>query len=278
MRFRIVQRYMIFVEEASEPMPVSWAKGCISKVERRSSGSDFPADFLVVSNKSLTFATMKVRLSFYLTLSLLAVFLIGCADEVGGVYVVEGYTSTLRSMAHQITSVYFHAGGNWTAKTDVDWLEVSPSSGDGGRNAIAILTKQPNRTKQERTAQVVIESDGKQQVVLITQGNEYALFEKPLYEVADTGGIVDLDFVTNIEKGKLLMSYYQLDWIEMPEKKSESRQEEEWSGKVKTITVRPNHSPVERRAPFILGIYDDSKRFLGLDTTWIRQLPGTDLE
>ena len=197
---------MIFVDEASEPMPVSWAKGCISKVERRLSGSDFPADFLVVSNKSLTFATMKVRLSFYLTLSLLAVFLIGCADEVGGVYVVEGYTSTLRSMAHQITSVYFHAGGNWTAKTDVDWLEVSPSSGDGGRNAIAILTKQPNRTKQERTAQVVIESDGKQQVVLITQGNEYALFEKPLYEVPDTGGIVDLDFVTNIEKGKLLMS------------------------------------------------------------------------
>lgn len=269
---------MIFVDEASEPMPVSWAKGCISKVERRSSGSDFPTDFLVVSNKSLTFATMKVRLSFYLTLSLLAVFLIGCADEVGGVYVVEGYTSTLRSMAHQITSVYFHAGGNWTAKTDVDWLEVSPSSGDGGRNAIAILTKQPNRTKQERTAQIVIESDGKQQVVLITQGNEYALFEKPLYEVPDTGGIVDLDFVTNIEKGKLLMSYYQLDWIEMPEKKSESRQEEEWSGKVKTITVLPNHSPVERRAPFILGIYDDSKRFLGLDTTWIRQLPGTDLE
>ena len=134
------------------------------------------------------------------------------------------------------------------------------------------------RRKQERTAQVVIESDGKQQVVLITQGNEYALFEKPLYEVPDTGGIVDLDFVTNIEKGKLLMSYYQLDWIEMPEKKSESRQEEEWSGKVKTITVLPNHSPVERRAPFILGIYDDSKRFLGLDTTWIRQLPGTDLE
>ena len=193
----------------------------------------------------------------------------------------ESYSLTLR-VPFQITKLSRHEAGlqyvYQTAKTDVDWLEVSPSSGDGGRNAIAILTKQPNRTKQERTAQVVIESDGKQQVVLITQGNEYALFEKPLYEVPDTGGIVDLDFVTNIEKGKLLMSYYQLDWIEMPEKKSESRQEEEWSGKVKTITVLPNHSPVERRAPFILGIYDDSKRLLGLDTTWIRQLPGTDLE
>lgn len=204
---------------------------------------------------------------------LMTAALTGCADEVGGVYLVQGESSVVHAVAHQMASVYFQAGGDWTAKADVDWLEVSPASGGGGRNGIAILTKLPNRTKQERTGRVAIESGGQRQIVSVTQSNEYALFDPKIYEVDEKGGNVDLAFVTNVENGKLMISYYQLDWINMPAKKSGTRVEKEWGGKVSGITILPNETPVERTAPFILGIYDDEKNFLGLDTAWIRQLP-----
>ena len=219
---------------------------------------------------------MKVRLFCLSALSLVVLMtaaLTGCADEVGGVYLVQGESSVVHAVARQITPVYFQAGGDWTAKADVDWLEVNPASGGGGRNAIAIVTKLPNRTKQERTGRVAIESGGQQQIVSVTQSSEYALFDPKVYEVDEKGGNVDLAFVTNVENGSLMISYYQLDWINMPAKKSDTRVEKEWGGKVSGITVLPNETPVERSALFILGIYDEEKRFLGLDTAWIRQLP-----
>lgn len=202
----------------------------------------------------------------------LAVILIGCADEVGGVYLVEGQERSLHAVADQVTTVYFTAGDTWTATPTVDWLEVSPQSGEGGRNTVNIVTKLPNRTRKERTGQVVIASGGKQQTVQVMQMNEYAFFESKLHEVGAEGGEVNMGFETNIERGTLLLSYMKLDWIQMPETKANTRAEE-WKGKVKTITIRPNDTPVERSAPFVLGIYDEKKHFLELDTAWVRQKP-----
>lgn len=219
---------------------------------------------------------MKVRLLRLYALSLAVLMtaaLTGCADEVGGVYLVQGESSVVHAVAHQMASVYFQAGGDWTAKADVDWLEVSPASGGGGRNTIVVLTTLPNRTKQDRTGQVTIESGGQRQIVTVTQSSEYALFDPKIYEVVDSGGHVELSFVTNVEKGKLMISYHRLNWINMPEKKSGTRVGAEWGGKVSGITVLPNDAPAERLAPFVLGIYDEEENFLGLDTAWIRQLP-----
>ena len=203
---------------------------------------------------------------------LLAVFLVGCADEVGGVYLVEGQESTLHAVADQVATVYFTAGDRWTAMPTVDWLEVSPQSGEGGRNTVSIVTRLPNRTRQERTGLVVIASGGKQQTVRVIQLDEYAMFEPKVYEVESDGGEVEMAFETNIEKGSLLMSYRKLDWVKMPDAQAETRGEE-WKGKVKTITILPNDMPVERSAPFVLGIYDEKKHFLGLDTAWVQQKP-----
>ena len=90
---------------------------------------------------------IKVRQLFYgaASLVLMAAVLIGCmADEVGGVYIVSGEADVLQSVANQVTTTYFNAGGKWTAKSTVDWLEVTPSSGEGGRNAIVITSRKPN--------------------------------------------------------------------------------------------------------------------------------------
>ena len=93
-----------------------------------------------------------------------------------------------------------------------------------------------------------------------------------MYEIGPEGGGVDMSFETNIERGTLLLSYVKLDWVKMPEEKAKTRVDG-WKGKVKTITILPNDTPVERSAPFMLGIYDDNKDFMPLDTAWVRQKP-----
>ncbi len=200
----------------------------------------------------------------------LAVILIGCADEVGGVYLVEGQESTLHAVADQVTTVYFTAGDSWTATPTVDWLETSPQSGEGGRNSVSIITRLPNRTRKERIGQVIIASGGKQQTVQVVQLNEYASFEPKVYEVGPDGGEVNMSFETNIERGTLLLSYMKFDWVKMPNETANTRSDE-WKGKVKTIMILPNDTPAERSAPFVLGIYDEKKQFLGLDTAWVQQ-------
>lgn len=208
-------------------------------------------------------------------LLLIVSVLIGCiADEVGGVYIVSSPTEELYAVANHSTSAFFLAGGKWTATPSVDWLEVTPSSGEGGRNDIVIKTTKPNLTMQERTGSVVITSDGKSQEVFVRQRAEYASFDQKEYVVDSAGGVVIMPFVSNIEKGKLMVFYYLHDWIVMPEQKNGTRGEI-WNGTLKPITVLPNPTPEERSTVFVLGFYNDKKRFLGLDSARIRQKPSS---
>ena len=210
-------------------------------------------------------------------LVLLAIALVGCvADEVGGIYLLSEETDELHAVANHTTMAYFNAGDKWTAVPSVDWLAVSPSSGEAGKNAIVITTTMPNHTLQERTGTVVISSGGKSETVSIKQRNEYAFFEQKEYVVDSAGGEVNMGFTSNIEKGKLMISYLRLDWIVMSEAKSGSRGDV-WNGKVKPVTILANPTPQERSAPFILGFYDENKRFLGLDTAWVRQKPSSEI-
>ena len=208
-------------------------------------------------------------------LVLLAVMLVGCiADEVGGIYIVSGETDELYSVANQMTTTYFNAGGKWTAVPSVDWLAVSPSSGEAGKNAIVITTTLPNHTMQERTGTVVITSGGKSETVSVRQRNEYAFFDQKEYVVDSAGGEVQMGFTSNIEKGKLMISYLRLNWFVMSDSKSGTRGEV-WNGKVKPITILANPTDKERSAPFVLGFYDDKKKLLGLDTAWVHQKPSS---
>lgn len=188
---------------------------------------------------------------------------------------VEGVVPAFPSVANGSASVMFNAGDKWTATSSVDWLELSPASGEGGRNTMTITTILPNRTRQERTGSIVITSGGKCETVFVSQLDDYALFDPKEYVVDSAGGKVDMAFSTNIEKGKLYISYHILDWIEMP--KLEKTRGEAWSGTVKTVTVLPNGTPEERTTSFILGYYDEKKRFMGLDTAWIHQKPSLEI-
>ncbi|MBR0166882.1 MAG: BACON domain-containing protein [Prevotella sp.] len=201
----------------------------------------------------------------------IAALLIGCiADEVGGVYLITKETDTLHAVADQKTDIMFNAGGEWTAKALDNWLEVSPETGKEGRNIITVRSTKQNCTKQLRKARVIITSDGKSKTIEVVQRDDYAFFDSNEYVLDADGGEINMPFTTNVEKGKLYITYYKLNWCFIADSEDKTRTEE-WSGSVKHITVMPNETTEARSTRFTLGIYDEKKNFMALDSTWVRQ-------
>lgn len=202
---------------------------------------------------------------------LVAYGLTGCmADEVGGVYLVSQEPESMYPVANHYVEILFQAGGDWTASTSTDWLEVSPSHGSGGRNAVTLKTTSANRTKAERSAVLTIVSDGKQESMTIRQSGDYAIFDQDEYVVDAAGGPLTLTFTSNMDRNNLYVSYQKLEWISWTEPIGETRTD--WLGRMRELTVSPNPSEDERQAIFVLSTYSRRQELMGLDTTRVRQL------
>ena len=202
---------------------------------------------------------------------LMAYGLAGCvSDEVGGVYLVSQEPESMYPVANHYVEILFQAGGDWTASTSTDWLEVTPSQGSGGRNAVTLRTTSANRTKAERSALLTIVSDGKQESMTIRQSGDYAVFDQDEYVVDAAGGPLTLTFTSNMDRNNLYVSYQKLDWISWSEPNGETRTD--WLGRMRELTVSPNPSEDERQAIFVLSTYSRRQELMGLDTTRVRQL------
>ena len=202
---------------------------------------------------------------------LMAYGLTGCvSDEVGGVYLVSQEPESMYPVANHYVEILFQAGGDWTVSTSMDWLEVTPSQGSGGRNAVTLRTTSANRTKAERSALLTIVSDGKQESMTIRQSGDYAIFDQDEYVVDAAGGPLTLTFTSNMDRSNLYVSYQKLDWISWSEPIGETRTD--WLGRMRELTVSPNPSEDERQAIFVLSTYSRRQELMGLDTTRVRQL------
>ena len=202
---------------------------------------------------------------------LMAYGLTGCvSDEVGGVYLVSQEPESMYPVANHYVEILFQAGGDWTASTSTDWLEVTPSQGSGGRNAVTLRTTSANRTRAERSALLTIVSDGKQESMTIRQSGDYAVFDQDEYVVDAAGGPLTLTFTSNMDRNNLYVSYQKLDWISWSEPIGETRTD--WLGRMRELTVSPNPSEDERQAIFVLSTYSRRQELMGLDTTRVRQL------
>jgi len=227
------------------------------------------ADFL--HRIIIAFMLTTIQRNLVPVMVFIAALLIGCiADEVGGVYLITKETDTLHAVADQKTDIMFNAGGEWTAKALDNWLEVSPETGKEGRNIITVRSTKQNCTKQLRKARVIITSDGKSKTIEVVQRDDYAFFDSNEYVLDADGGEINMPFTTNVEKGKLYIAYYKLNWCFIADSEDKTRTEE-WSGSVKHITVMPNETTEARSTRFTLGIYDEKKNFMALDSTWVRQ-------
>ena len=192
------------------------------------------------------------------------------ADEVGGVYLVSQEPDCLYSVANHAVEITFQAGGPWRASTSADWLEVSPSEGTGGRNAVVVMTTATNKTRAERAALLTITSDGKQQQMTIRQSGDYAIFDQREYQIGPEGGPLSISFTSNIDRSNLFVSYLKQNWVTWSEPEMQTRGD--WHGRLKELTVDPNPSDIERETFFILITYGQRKEMLPLDTVRVVQM------
>jgi len=220
--------------------------------------------------KMLKSIVKSIWLSFIALGIMIATIFVGCADEVGGVFLLTDQVDDMLSVGENLKMVQFHASDKWRAWTTADWLEVIPEEGEQGRDTLILHTIQPNKTRQRRSAQVVIESGGKQRTLTVWQRHEYALFDTKEYRVGMEGGKVDMHFTSNIARDSLLISYYHHLWICWQEDSASTRAID-WKGRVKTLLVEPNNTPEERVAIFVLVTPIDEKHYYQLDTAWVRQ-------
>lgn len=205
-----------------------------------------------------------------LTYAMVLLALAGCiADDVGGIYLVTEDTPKLYSVPNHGVEVMFHAGAGWTASSSADWLTLTPSQGEGGRNKVVVMTNATNRTKQERSAVLTFESGGRQEQMTIWQRSDYALFDQPTYEVGPEGDTLNISFCSNIDRKNLYVSYQKLDWIGWTEPVANTRTD--WKGRLKQLTITPNPTTEERKTFFILITYGSKGEPLPLDTTWVYQ-------
>lgn len=110
------------------------------------------------------------------------------------VFTTEGGTSTLT----------FTATEAWTAsvgETDtraIDWLSVSPTSGQAG-TAILTITTEPNNTYDERNAAITLTSGGTRKTLTVTQKQRDALtVTSNKVELEATGGDFAIELQANV--------------------------------------------------------------------------------
>lgn len=100
-------------------------------------------------------------------------------------------------------TVVFTASSSWTASADesraVDWLSVSPTSGQAGKVTLTI-TAQPNTGYDERNGAVTIVSDGFRQVFTVTQKQTDAMIlSSDKVEVGAGGETVEIALKSNVD-------------------------------------------------------------------------------
>ncbi len=113
------------------------------------------------------------------------------------------------------TELHFYAEKPWeatvvpAARSSVDWLSIEPEHGDAGDNTIRILTTQ-NTSGENRTAQIVITSDGTTRSIDVTQHTvnpNVATLAR--YWYPGEGFTVDGDTLTMTRGNRLSATLYQ---------------------------------------------------------------------
>lgn len=206
-------------------------------------------------------------------------------DEVGGVRIVTDEKQTVYSVPQQSVPIGFYAGGDWTATTTANWLQLLPDHGEGGRaNTLVAATTALNRTKAVRSALVSITSGGMTQTVTITQSDEYAVFSCDTLDMTAEGGKINVGFETNAPDSLRLyvsstLGEYLVNERDSAAKAAGSRvMTQTAKSRAATFTSRldwlrllPNTTSYARSGILLLAIHDKKGLRLDLDTLHIRQ-------
>ena len=204
-------------------------------------------------------------------LCMLSVLLLaGCLkDEVGGVRLAADSVVEVYPVPNQVAMFLFHTGGPWTASTDALWLRITKTSGSGGTDTLKVITTEKNVTGEERMAHVIVESGGERQAVDVRQSGEYALFESKEYIMPAEGGLLEVQFRTNVADSLQLYVTAHLTKYMVDTRKEDSTtttRAQEKSGSLNWIRVLPNDSTDARNGLFFLSINNKHGGRIDLDT------------
>lgn len=211
-------------------------------------------------------------------ISLWILLLAGCLqDKVGGVRIYSEPTAEMYSISNQVSLFLFHASGPWKAKSSEPWLQVLKAEGPGGTDTLKVMTAEKNLTGEERKVVVTLESDGELRTVEVTQRGEYAEFGQELFSLPAEGGLLEVDFRSNVGDSLLLyvtgsLAKYLEDTRKKDSTDTETRAEnEERRGTLNWLRVLPNEDTVPRKAFFYLAFGIGNNRHISLDTLRFEQ-------
>lgn len=145
-------------------------------------------------------------------------------------------------------TVDFTANVDWKAKTDADWVILSPSSGKSGSSSITVISKDDNNTGEERVAKLTIYStEVSLEIPFVQQKKDVINLAQNSYTVSHQGGEVVVEFSTNIpiDQIKINADDESLDWIEVSNDNSRGLVTDRV-----TFIVQPNLARKERSAKF----------------------------
>lgn len=216
---------------------------------------------------------MSRRIVFYCCCALTTLLLTtSCTDDeqTADIVMKTAKEVTLLPTEGEQATFEFEAPAAWTATTSASWLALSPTKGTKGNAKLLVKATSTNRTGTKRQAQVNINVGTMHKSLSVTQGGEYAIFDKKIYTVAAEGGKVKMTFRSNITNtDDLLVAYLPNDWLafEIPD---DTRAE--WRGAMATLNVQPNTGREQRAAPFTLALpKGDKGEWVDLDTTTVIQ-------
>lgn len=224
---------------------------------------------------------MKIMNKFWLMALVIAgLVMTGCSEDTtsAGITWDSSFSGTteLYPVVNQSSEIKFKTESSWKASCSANWITFSPKSGEKGNHVITVATTSTNRTKNTRTAQLMIESDGSTKNVTIKQRGEYAIFDHDELNFTSEGGPLNENFVTNVDT--LNFGVYATkgldEWITTTDNSARTRQEYKY--RFKNMHVQPNTSKDPRTGAFFLTMKDNSGNLLPLDTLFIYQEGATD--
>lgn len=207
-----------------------------------------------------------MKTNVYLLLCLCLFLTVSCEDEVEPRFSLETTGDVIiDSDIDSQSTVSFTSSREWTAKTDADWVSISPSSGSAGTAEITVTAQSENTTGDVRTAILTLTSGKLNKEITLQQfPADYVQVEQNNYNVALEGGDLAISFTTNVPKTKLKIYYTNSDWLTQPvQTRSDSY--------TISFTVLPNTSKTKRTAQVIFVKESGAERQV-LTTITITQL------
>lgn len=149
----------------------------------------------------------------------------------------------------------FSAGQNWTARSDADWLEVSPESGTAGEHELALRITKPNDTGASRTTTLTLVSGTLVRQIKISQ-DEYIAITEPMVTLAHNGGIIKIHFFTSLSQEQIgVFSSSNCNWLVSSPDTRAAEDVQEW---IVTLYALPNETYHSRTTTIYFGKLSDT--------------------